>query len=577
MTEDFKSYCLKTLISEDEKLDPKLIENFAFLSVAKEPFPIPIGNLVEWGLDTQKSHAVARLEKSFILGTDFYRTFDKSTGGRPKKCINLSVNCFRTLCAQAQNEKGKMLLRYLLLVERLWKEYMQVKFDSVQDQLRKEQDQLKDEIKNHRDLQTKYTRAYGRRYHTKIGNRGPTFYVITSGLEYADGMPRVKIGVSGCKTRDPNAIESQTLDKRLANHRVLWSTLRVNFLVYAEDALTLETMMKRIYRAKTNFSHEMIEGVPVEQVIQTCKSILQLFDMNEEISTFKIEKRLNLFNSEENDQILDPIPVLNSQPPNKINMIIIPVNQTEERENNIEINHTEFPRSQIQSFLNDIQKLNVNELKNLCRKFKLLIYKRNKIVLREQLQQLFQKALGELSENTQEGKKDENKAPEPITGSYDPENLPRGISFIRKNGSTLGLKLTVGLGGSVYASTFRDGTKSMSDRFQEALQLQQDMVSEFNLTGSVNWENYKRQQIVRLGICVDCGKDVSKTSSLCQSCSSKHDSAAPPKDRLLAMLREHKGNLSAVGRDLNRTDVAVRKWLVGYGFTKEEIKKRSFL
>jgi hypothetical protein len=577
MTEDFKTHCLNTLAKEDEKLDLKLVEDFAFLSETEEKFPIPIEKLVEWGMDARKSHAFARLTKSFVPDVDFCRTFGKtsSEGGRPRKLINLSLSCFKILCAQAQNERGKMLLRYLLIVEHLWKEYTQARLKTIQEEKNQLSAQLTDEQKSHKELQSKYNRAYGRRYHMKFGHHGPTFYIVTSGVKYADGNERIKPGSCGCRSKNSDPAQMQSLDKRLANHRGLWPGLRVRFIVYFEDALLLEKIIKRAYRTK-NFSnsHEMIIGeVPVDEIIQKCKSALEILDTSEEKPTFRMEERLELFNSEENST--EELPENTIPSDVRISDSNVPDNHIKEDENpdHVEINHTEFTTTQIQSLIDSLPNLDMNGLKTLCRKFKILMNKRRKSQLKKDLQTLFQKALGQLSEDT----KEESKAPEPIVTSYDPENLPRGISFIKKNGKTVGLKLTVGLGGNVYESTFNDSSKSMAERFQEALQLQQDLISEFNLVGSVDWENRKRQQVVRLGICVGCGKEVSKTSSLCQSCASKQDSTIPPKDRLLAMLREHKGNLSAVGRDLQRTDAAVRKWLIGYGFSREEIKNRSFL
>lgn len=580
MAETFKSYCLKNLTKEDEKLDLKLVEDFGMFSDSKEQFPIPIEKLVELGIDDRKCHALTRLKKSFVLGVDFCYTSEKNGTGRPRKIINLSMDCFRILCAQAQNEKGRMMLRMLFTIQRLWQEYSQTQFSVSNEEKIQLEVQLNDEKKSHKDLQTKYNREHGRRYHLKFGYKGPTFYIITSGLEYADGKSRVKIGICGCrKNKNPDSPERQSIDKRLSNHRVLWPNLYIHFIVYLEDASLLEKVMKRIYRANAYSNEsEMIVGVPVVKIVQTCRSLLQIFDMNEERSTFRIEDRLDFFNSESKSDEKKEIELKSNLEVRVENSEMV-ANPTElgNVSDLIEINHIEYPRSQIQLFLNELPTLNVNGLKTMCRKFKLPLHKQLKAKLKNSLQILFQKVLGQLPENDEKNEEKDDKNSEPITVLYDPENLPKGISFIRKNGTTLGLKLTVGLGGSVYESTFKDRSKSMAERFQEAIQLQQDIINEFNSTGSVNWESHKRYRVVRLGICVTCGKEISKTSSLCQSCSSKQGSAMPPKDQLLATLREHNGNVSAVGRDFKRSEATVRKWLVGYGFTKDEIKNRSFL
>jgi len=580
----FRTYCLETLTKEDEKIDMQLMEDFISLPETQEQFPISITKLVEWGVDSREDNALARLNRTFTLDVDFSRTLEKSSGkGRPKMLTNLSINCFKMLCIQAQNGKGRVPLQYISVVERLWNEYTRTQFKSIQEEKTQLLNQLQDVQKTRRDIQTKYDREYGRRHHAQIVHRGPTFYIIDSGEQYVDGKLRVKIGICGCKSKISDSTKLQSLDTRLANHRVLWPNLRVRFIVYSEDAPNIEKMMKRTYRSKTVFtSREVIIGIPINDIIQTCRSILQLFDMHEEKSTFRIEERLELFNPESDSEDsedskttqIHQVPVPNTES-SKSDTSITNKSIEEDKSDTVEIKHEEFTTTQIQSFLDDLPKLRVNGIKTLCRKFRIPFNKRRKDILKKELQTLFQKALGQIPDNQSE--ENENKIPEPILVSYDPENLPRGISLCRKDSKTVGLKMTLGLGGSTYEATFRDSSKSMSDRFQEAVQLRQDLINEFNLTGSVNWDNYKRQTVVRLGICVDCGDEVSKTSSLCQSCSSKHDSAAPPRDLLLAMLREHKGNLSAVGRQLNRTDAAVRKWLIGYGFTREEIKTRSFL
>jgi hypothetical protein len=47
----------------------------------------------------------------------------------------LTVECFKMLCAQAQNDRGKEVLRCLLIIERLWKRYMETEFKRQQDEL----------------------------------------------------------------------------------------------------------------------------------------------------------------------------------------------------------------------------------------------------------------------------------------------------------------------------------------------------------------------------------------------------------------------------------------------------------
>ena len=124
----------------------------------------------------------------------------------------------------------------------------------------------------------------------KFNITGPCFYIITQGLDYADGIARVKIGICGCIKRKINKCphcegvlednkKTMSFDWRLGDHRTLWPQLHVKFAVYTEDAELLERNMKRLYRTQINPSgHEIIEGVRLDEVIDQTKSFLKLFN-----------------------------------------------------------------------------------------------------------------------------------------------------------------------------------------------------------------------------------------------------------------------------------------------------------
>ena len=74
--------------------------------------------------------------------------------------------------------------------------------------------------------------------------------------------------------------QTESLDKRLSDHRTLWPQLQVKFVVYDVDAELLERCMKRLYHKQINpGGHEIIEGVSLEEVIEQTKGFLDLFNL----------------------------------------------------------------------------------------------------------------------------------------------------------------------------------------------------------------------------------------------------------------------------------------------------------
>ena len=143
----------------------------------------------------------------------------------------------------------------------------------------------------------------------KFNITGPCFYIITQGLDYADGIARVKIGICGCIKRKINKCphcegvlednkKTMSFDWRLGDHRTLWPQLHVKFAVYTEDAELLERNMKRLYRTQINPSgHEIIEGVRLDEVIDQTKSFLKLFNYySGEKQEYMIEDNIEKYN-----------------------------------------------------------------------------------------------------------------------------------------------------------------------------------------------------------------------------------------------------------------------------------------
>jgi phage anti-repressor protein len=87
-----------------------------------EPFPIDLDDAWQWLGYNQKSDALSVLKSNCEKGLDFSGSSLKSpTGGRPRQCIMLSIDCFKSLAMMAGTEQGKVIRRYFLECERIAK------------------------------------------------------------------------------------------------------------------------------------------------------------------------------------------------------------------------------------------------------------------------------------------------------------------------------------------------------------------------------------------------------------------------------------------------------------------------
>ncbi len=261
----FKSYVLDILKAEDKTLDEKFIEDFAFIPESKEPFPIPLEKLVEWSVYAAKNEVRRALDNGpYKKDEDFSARLLKSTGGRPAKQIMLSVNCFRMICAQAQNEKGKLALRYLLTVETLWKRYMEAEF--------KRQQELTAKIERERDLArnkchlAEAKEAHTRELHESLKmkrsrherQKGPSFYVMSR-----DDKPDcLKPGFS------------QTPGKR-ENELAVDGPGKLAYLLYSPEAKTIEAVVIAKFRSRREYAnHERLKNVTLDEIVKAVHDLL---------------------------------------------------------------------------------------------------------------------------------------------------------------------------------------------------------------------------------------------------------------------------------------------------------------
>lgn len=550
-----KPTTMSTDNKEEYKFEGKLIDEFKSLIGDDDQFPIPVELLSDLNVYNGVKDVKRIIEKAgFMEGREFCIDLQKhgATGGRPRKDLSISGEGFKSLCMLAQNEQGRQAREYFLTIEKLWNNRPMVE-TNVNEKIQKLEAELREEKKARRKAEQKYKRVYGRDHPHRFNTKGPAFYIISSGKD-------VKIGKAGiskqenkscdrCKESFHPEAEMSSIDKRLVSHRTLWPDLKVEFIVYTKHASYIECGMKKAYKNKKVGEHEIIRGVPVEKVIQKCKNILEFLDSENEESCYRIEPNIENYNSARRDGT-------ETEP----NVITLDLGTTE-------ISHVEVSRAEIQYLLVEIKNMDLNHLKDLCRRFHLPIL-RNKPSLISLLSITLNGALMEPEENYDLV---EEKIPE-----FNMDNLPPRISPSYEDGKIIGFRVRAYYNGNQFGTVFNDKSIPMETRYEQAWTMLKDMDNEFKLTGTVNTDAHRRKEIVRQGICLECGVEISPTSSLCLSCSGKSGIQRPEKNALLAVARELKGNLSAMGRQYKKSDTAIRKWLKSYGITSQQISDRTY-
>jgi hypothetical protein len=87
-----------------------------------DEFPVNLDDAWQWLGYAEKRNALDTLKSYFEEGFDFSSSNPKSpTGGRPRICYLLTVDCFKQLGMLARTEKGKQVRKYFLECERIAK------------------------------------------------------------------------------------------------------------------------------------------------------------------------------------------------------------------------------------------------------------------------------------------------------------------------------------------------------------------------------------------------------------------------------------------------------------------------
>ena len=288
---DFENFLFDAVKNEDQSLDKEIVKKFAFIPQSQEEYPIDLENLIEWEVDAHRSASICRLEKSFSLNYDYIKTFDKSTGGRPKIQIMLTINCFKMMCAQSQNEKGKTILKYLLAVENIWKKFMEDKLKTKDDEIRKKDKQLF---------------SIMRRIEAELGTKRAGFYIIS------DSQQDLCTNECGRPWQYKAGIDLVNVAKRLDQHKTDIPSVRVDYLVYMRE-LDCEILEKCILlKYEENrfpyVNHEWVFNIPVANMINAANHIIKYLNIKHIIEDKIVdvnklsEYRLELQAEEEMDE-----------------------------------------------------------------------------------------------------------------------------------------------------------------------------------------------------------------------------------------------------------------------------------
>ena len=151
-------------------------------------------------------------------------------------------------------------------------------------------------------IEKKYNSSLKKHRYHKFKETGPSLYIIDCGLDYADGIERIKIGIAGVPRQVVNddgsrTTKTESIDGRLTKHRTLWPRLRIFFLLFTQDVVLLENSLKRIYSSRINpGGHEIIEAVNTRTIIKKIKELLMFLNIEEDDYRICSEKEIKKYN-----------------------------------------------------------------------------------------------------------------------------------------------------------------------------------------------------------------------------------------------------------------------------------------
>jgi hypothetical protein len=189
------------------------------------------------------------------LDQDTTDYFNKNIG-RPNETIFLTTDCFKMLCMTANNDFGDKVRNYYLLLEKIFKLYME---DKLNEQNFIAQNQLTKSNRKNNQLQGTLNKIRVQHSYHKF-KKGPAFYILLK----SDG--NIKPG----KDIDVN--------RRFKEYRTSDPLFKIQLIVFTSKNEFLETMILEKYKAqKVTNNHELLDGKQID-VASIIKSTLHLLE-----------------------------------------------------------------------------------------------------------------------------------------------------------------------------------------------------------------------------------------------------------------------------------------------------------
>lgn len=281
-----------------QEVDIEFCKWFMFVyDKSEEKFPVNIQKLVELKVYDRKDSAKKKLISNFTEDTDFVvikiapiqigaitnnpslgenKKSIKTKGGQNKEEIFITTECFKSMCMIPNNEMGKKVRSYYLLLERIVKSFIEAESNRLIKELKIENETLSREIVR---IDSEKNNLLKRHNYHKF-KKGPVLYIVSDG-EQRD--------CDSCKReiRYKVGIDSKNINTRLKQYRTAIPYTKLHFLLYIPDNSLLEKCV--LTRFKKNLSpyqnHEWIFGVSIDRIISF---------INKTISFLKLEHTTNV-------------------------------------------------------------------------------------------------------------------------------------------------------------------------------------------------------------------------------------------------------------------------------------------
>jgi phage anti-repressor protein len=267
------------------KTSLEFAEKFMFTFDSKEPFPINIEVLIEMKVYDRKDNCKTKLNKNFILNTDFNvqkatpelsGVAKKGGSGLLKENIMLTVDCFKSMCMLANSEIGKQVKNYYLDLEKIFKEYILRDIQSLQKTIEtvvNENLKIKSTYSHLAELNDKLRMK--RNYHKF--KKGNCLYIITDRWREKDYL---KIGYT------------DNINTRLQTYRTSMPDVKIEFLLYVTENKVLEKCLTLRYASKLiQKNHEYVIDATVEQLVKSINSLTKYLSIEATEET-----KLSLYN-----------------------------------------------------------------------------------------------------------------------------------------------------------------------------------------------------------------------------------------------------------------------------------------